>query len=174
MALTFTKTKVQKVSKAVAMAAVAEPEEEVSVGLDDLDDVELLKSTSALMGLVDELADMLGKEAETLAQIKALQASLAPIKALREQIQEELDKLDLDPDAEDSIKTDKAILTFGKKGTKREIEDMEAVRELMGDDLFIKVATVPLKAIDDYLNPEQKATVLKTSRTDRTLKVIAK
>lgn len=58
------------------------------------------------------------------------------------------------------------VLYIGKRGTSREVTDMERAIELMGVDTFLKVAKINLTDIDAYLRPDEVSEVTKTTRTD--------
>lgn len=125
---------------------------------------------------VAELVDKVGTlEADALLiakQIKALQEKLKPYKAAVKELQEHVDTLELDDDATTELRGTVYRVEVGKRGTSRSIIDLPKVFEFMGEDVFTQVATVPLKAIDDYLTPPQKEQVLKIDRTDRTFKFV--
>ena len=42
----------------------------------------------------------------------------------------------------------------------------------MGPDLFMKLAKINLKDVDDYLTPDQREQCIKTSRTTRNWKLL--
>ena len=48
------------------------------------------------------------------------------------------------------------------------------VKEFLGDDLFMQLATVRLGDIDDYLTPLQKAEVIEEGRIARKYKIAAR
>lgn len=64
-------------------------------------------------------------------------------------------------------------LHFGERAIKRTISDLELVKKFMGQKTFMDVATVGLKAVDDYLTPEQREQVLTVEQTGgRKMRVI--
>ena len=97
----------------------------------------------------------------------------------------ELRKLvDLGFSASDEITVTGVVVPLGKKKArdfsvkvgatpeKRELVDLKAVAEMLGDD-FWNIATVSLTNLDKYLTPEQVAQVTKSERIG-TRRVIAK
>lgn len=64
------------------------------------------------------------------------------------------------------------ILQAGTVGTARTINDLRKVHEMMGDETFYAVATVPLKDIDAHLILPQRELVLDEHPTKRTIKII--
>ena len=130
----------------------------------------LLSDFSDLIDLVGELQE----KAEPVAkQIKALQDQLKPLKEAEKELQAKLDALEIDDDETDEVEYGAAFkVEVGKKGSSRKVVDMDKVRELMGDELFFKVAAVALKDIDAYLTQPQRDQVIETSRTSRSYKII--
>ena len=123
--------------------------------------------------LIDLVGD-LGVEADSIIkQIKALQEKLKPYKEAMAQLQAVVNEIPMGDDETGEMRGNKYRLEIGKRGTSRSIIDLPKVFEFMGEDVFTQVATVPLKAIDDYLTPPQKEQVLKIDRTDRSLKLVA-
>lgn len=123
-----------------------------------------------------ELIDRVGTlavEAEKIqARIKEEQERLKPYNAAVAELAEKIAELEIDDDATGMELGAAYKAEYGKRGTSREITDMEKVRQLMGDELFNQVATVTLKNIDDYLTAPQRKQVIKENRTKRTVKVI--
>lgn len=141
------------------------------------------KSTTAAVALETpevmtdaELVDLVGSlsvEAEAITkQIKALGEKLKPYKEALAKLQEVADAIEMGDDDTDELRGNKYRLEIGKKGTSRSIIDLGKVFEFMGEEVFTEVATVPLKAIDDYLTPPQKKQVLKIERTNRSIKLV--
>ncbi len=132
---------------------------------------------SELLSPFGELIDRYGALTEAaepiLKQIAELQEQLKPLGKAKAELQKEIDALELHPDFKDGEEIGAVFkVEIGKRGSSREIKDMPKVVELMGADLFLKVATVTLKAIDDYLTVDQRAEVIETKRTSRTFKLI--
>ena len=137
------------------------------------------KVVSAAKPVVSEFADQidlfgrLSDEAvPILAQIKALQDQLKPLAEAKAALQASVDAIEADPDFDKSVELGQTYrLEIGKQGSSRAIKDLAAVKKLMGNDLFMKVATVTLKDLDQYLTGPQRDTVIETSRTARSFKI---
>ena len=82
-----------------------------------------------------------------------------------------IDKLELEDDGTTVEKGEGFQAEISKRGSQRLITSMEMVKTLMGQELFMKLATVRLKDIDDYLTAPQREQVIKTDRTKRTVKI---
>ena len=123
---------------------------------------------SDFAGLIDELGAMQAEQTRIEQQIKELQKRQKPYKEKLKSLAELLHEIDEHGDDETFVELGVSYQAeLGKKGTARSIRDIEKVRELMGDATFFKVCSVTLKAIDDYLTPEEKAEVLEIERTQR-------
>jgi len=128
---------------------------------------------------VSEFADQidlfgrLSEEAEpVLAEIKKLQDKLKPLADAKKALQASIDAMPAEDDEEKLIELGAEFrLEIGKKGSSREIKDLVAVKKLMGNELFMKVATVTLKDLDAYLTLPQRETVIETKRTSRAFKI---
>ena len=122
-------------------------------------------------GAVDEaFRDKVDEFAKCYLKHKKLKEELD---ALRSEVEGALCE-GLAPEATAEVATDKFVVSVSSKGTKRVINDMKAVAEALGDT-FIEVATVPMKALDDYLTPEERAEVVDESQNgSRRLKVSKK
>lgn len=140
--------------------------------------IKLAKPVQAEVMLSDfadqiDLVGTLTKEAEpVLKQIKALQEQLKPLKDAEKALQETLDSLDLDDDATSEELGALFRVEIKAKGSSRSINDLNRVREMLGDEVFFSIATVSLKDVDAYLTPPQKEEVIDTERTKRGYKVI--
>ena len=129
---------------------------------------ELLSEFAETIDLVGDLtlqAAPLMRQAITIAEkLKPLNEAKAKLQALMNSI---------GADDEDVVQLG---VTFkaeaGKRGTKRSIKDMAAVKKTMGNELFLQLATVTLSNMDKYCTPPQLAELLDTERTGRTLKVL--
>ena len=163
MALTFTKAKVQKVAAVVGAAHVLESAPPKTIA-----DTKLV---SDFAELIDRVGTLEAGEAAVKEQIKKLTASLKPLNDARAELAEMIDGLELDDDAVGQELGAAFYVEYGKRGSSREISDMDKLKELLGVELFMQLATVTLKDVDSYLTPPQKEQVLITNRTKRTLKV---
>ena len=122
--------------------------------------------------LIDLVGSLQDKAVATVAKIKALQEELKPLKKAEADLQAAIDALPLDADAIGDIQLGETFkIEVGRKGSSRSITSMEKVLELMGEELFMKLATVTLKSVDDYLNPAQKLECIATTRGARSYKL---
>ena len=99
-------------------------------------------------------------------------SKLKPLAKAQKDLQAKIDALPMGDDAEGHF--ERGVMfnaEIGKRGTAREIKDMGKVRSMLGDDLFMKLAGVTLKSLDQYMTPPQLAVVLKTTRTSRSVKI---
>ena len=119
--------------------------------------------------------DLVGSHQNDVAkikkQIKELTAKLKPYAEAESKLQAMVDELELGDDEEDTVSGERFRVEIGPRGNKRSIPDMAKVKAALGDLLFMKLATVTLKNLDDYLNPEQRGEVIKTDRTSRSIKL---
>lgn len=161
MGLTFTKKKIAEAnaSQSAAAASIAEK-------LNN-------KPLSGMAELID-MAGTLQTEAEAIkARIKTEQDKLKPLAAAMAELQDAVDKIDEDDDTEGLVEFGELYkVEIGKKGTSREIADMQAVAKKLGKDVFMQVAKVTLKDIDKYLSGNEKDALLNITRTSRSLKLI--
>ena len=131
------------------------------------------KGQAAMMVMVDELGALQG-------DLEILQAEPVFAKAREMGVRiADLSK-ELRAHADDTLAAEQKVeisgeayvASIGEKAKKREITDIAKIHHLMGDDAFYKIATVPLKKVDDYLNPEQRAEVILEDKSGpRSLKV---
>ena len=64
------------------------------------------------------------------------------------------------------------VLELGKKAKNVSSIDMDRVIEILGDDKFMKLATIPVGKIRDYLSPEEQEEVLEEELSGkRTIKI---
>lgn len=132
---------------------------------------ELDVSLSEFADLIDEVG-RLQEEAEKISQrIAREQEKLKPYNEAMAKLKAKIAELEVGPDDTITENGHNYYVEAGKQGTSREITDMKKVRELLGDELFMQLATVTLKNIDDYMTPPQKAQVINEKRTSRTIKV---
>jgi hypothetical protein len=122
--------------------------------------------------LIDEIGAMQAEQTRIEQQIKELQKRQKPYKDKLKSLCELLQEIDEHGDDEKFVELGVSFQAeFGKKATARSIKDIGQVRQLMGDETFFKVCSVTLKAIDDYLTPEEKAAVLEVERTLRSVEI---
>lgn len=106
------------------------------------------------------------------AKIKKLSEELKPYKDAMKVLETMVAEMEGDDDALLFDQGNRFRLEAGKKASSRAINSMAKVREYMGDELFMSLATVRLKDVDDYLTPPQREKVLDTERTTRSIKVV--
>lgn len=123
--------------------------------------------------LIDQIGDMSKAAQKTLDKIKKLQLELEPLEKAKAELEAYVNEAfeDSDADTEYYLQGTRYRAKVGKKGTKREIIDMEGIKKIMGVKTFMKVATVKLGDVDKYLNPEEKKKVLDVQRTKRNVSV---
>jgi len=64
---------------------------------------------------------------------------------------------------------------FSANANQRKIENLRAIHELVGDDVFYAIATIPLKEVDRYVTePEQEGLVTKALTGARKFKLSPK
>ena len=120
--------------------------------------------------LVDQVGALMEEASPIIAEIAALQEKLKPLAEKKAELQKIMDDLPGD-DATHRLNGTIFRADAGKKGNSRSIKDMALVKKFMGQDTFMKVATVKLGDIDKYLTGDQREQVTETSRTSRTVKV---
>jgi len=119
---------------------------------------------------IDNVGKMLEEAEPIQAEIKKLQAKLKPLAEAQKSLQARLDGLPLGDDQEGQFEYGIEFLD-GKKGTSRSVKDLKLVKKHLGDDLFMKLASVTLKSLDQYLTPPQLSEVLTSERTSRPVKI---
>ena len=131
------------------------------------------KGQAAMVVLVDELGALQG-------DLEILQAE--PAFAMARKIADRIGGLtkELRAHADDTLAADQKVeisgeaymASIGEKAKKRAVTDLAKIHHFMGDEAFYQIATVPLKKVDDYLNPEQRAEVILEDKSGpRSLKV---
>lgn len=114
------------------------------------------------------LTDLIDRYGALSSELASITADLGTqIDSLREQIEARVIPTLEGPDDTAKVRAAKYILSIGAQAKARKLVDLRKAAELLGKDIFLKVATVPLKALDDYLNPEQRALVLEETRSER-------
>lgn len=104
-------------------------------------------------------------------KVKDFKPTADRLAAVKKALQEHYDST-LSADQAFEQESEHFLLEVSAKGNQRTVTSAAKVCALLGDEKFLAVATVPLKAIDDYMTPEEKAEVLKEERTgSRTLKL---
>ena len=120
--------------------------------------------TSQIGLLVDEMGE--DREAFELAK-KIVREYEAKQKKLRDLLDNRYS-----PDQPGEVSGETHKCRFGAKGQERTIISIPLLVKLLGAEVFMQVATVPLKAIDKYLTGPQRDEVLSTDRTGtRDLKI---
>ena len=134
--------------------------------------VSTLPALSAITLEIDAYGDALETAAPIQAEIKRLTAKLKPLKEAETALDTAILSLDLDDDVEGHMERGAAYeIEIGKRGSKREIKDLEKAKKLLGNELFMKIAKITLKDLDDYLTPPERDMVLTTNRTAHGVKL---
>lgn len=109
------------------------------------------------------------------AQMECEELESLPVFKVRDEAKKKLlAMIDAENEAEAKVdvKVDDYKLSFTAKRASSEINDISKVKSLLGEDLFLKVATVPLKDLKVYLSKFQYDSVITTEHTGaRTIKV---
>lgn len=133
-------------------------------------------------GSKEELAAMVDEIGALQGDLEILQAE--PVFAKAREMAEKVDELKVEfrarmdvalkPDQKTEIGGQTYVATVGMKANKVTITDVETIHSFMGKD-FYKIASVLIKDINDYLNPEQREQVTVKDRTGtRSLKIVVK
>jgi hypothetical protein len=120
---------------------------------------------------IDLVGSQMLEAAKITKQIKELEAKLKPFKAEQDKLQKMVDELDMGDDASDTIVSDRYRVEIGPRGQSRKIKDLAKAKEMLGDELFMQLATVTLKNLDDYLTPPQREEVIEITRSKRSMKI---
>jgi hypothetical protein len=139
-----------------------------------------LKAVPAI-GLVSEHADLIdnyGRLAKELApemvKLKKMQEKLKPLADAEKALKAAMADLAVGDDKTGTELGETFLVEYGKRGTSREIIDVKAIHEMLGDELFYAMASLKLGDVDAYLTPPQKELVIKESRSARSIKVKAR
>jgi hypothetical protein len=68
------------------------------------------------------------------------------------------------PNERRSLQGNRYNAEFSEMPECRVVSDLHKVREMLGDEVFMQLASISLKALDDYLTPEQRKQVLVSTR----------
>lgn len=135
-------------------------------------------TTDPIGAAIDRLVSMLPEAEKIAKKVKDLQKEMAAFgeaeKELLALIKDDFRYNDTGPDEGYRISGTLGYVDVGKKGTKREIVDMPALRLILKDSTFMKLAKINLKDVDQYLTPKEKVVCIEETRTDRGIKVEAK
>jgi hypothetical protein len=121
---------------------------------------------------IDRVGLLTEQAGPILKKIEELQVKLKPLAEARKALTDKIDALEIGDDEEVVEKGANYQVEIGKRGTSREIKDLVLAKKYLGTETFMKVATITLKNIDDYLTLPQKQEVLKTKRTAHGHKVV--
>ena len=124
---------------------------------------------------IDHFGQLTADSESVLKEIKALQEKLKPLAEAKAKLQAAIDAMEIEDDYDKQVEIGHLFkVEIGKKGSNRSIKDLALAKKLLGNETFMKVASITLKNLDDYLTPPEKEQVLKTERTSRSFKVIAR
>lgn len=167
MAITFTKAAKPQPPKPAAQIPLTVADMEVQEQQD-------IVTWTPLQQQID-LVGQLQLEAEAIQKrIEEDQQRLVPLNEATKKLADMIADYEADPDQKLQIEAALHRLDAGVVGTSRSIKDLKAVKKMLGEETFMKLASVKLGDLDKYLTPPQLEQVLKTSRTKRTIKVIRK
>lgn len=80
-----------------------------------------------------------------------------------------------DPSDEFTFETDAGTVTYSALSNKTEITDMEAAFEILGKDVFLKLCTIPVGKLKDYMSKPELDKCTNTSRGGtRSIKAVLK
>jgi hypothetical protein len=106
------------------------------------------------------------------AQIKKLELVVEAYKTAADDLQIAIKDRCANPDKEDVIGTNLYDLYIGKQSVSRTVINGLPLKNALGADLFMKLATVSLGDIDKYLSPGEGAKIIKVNRGSRKLKFV--
>ena len=132
-------------------------------------DVSKIDSTEIITAeLVDEFATLSAKLQKQLEKIKPLQNSVTVMEI---GILVAVDEV-VDPKQKITLTCNEHELKLGAKGRSNHITNMELAVDLLGEELFLKLANISMKDLKAYLTPEQLAQVTATKyATKRRVKI---
>lgn len=131
----------------------------------------VIAAKSELELQLDLVGSQMPEVAKIKKQIKDLQAKLKPFTDEAAKLQKLVDDLDMDDDDKDIVNGDRYRAEIGPKGQSRSVKDLNKAKEFLGSELFMQLATITLKNLDDYLTPPQKEEVIEVGRSSRSLKI---
>lgn len=121
--------------------------------------------------VVDDFASQAVKLAKKKEKIAPLQKS---VDAGEKEILKTVDEV-FDEGTPVTLNGEEYDLVIGPKGQRTEIVDTLAAAQMLGEELFLKLATVSITNLKKYLTPEQVAAVTETKyATKRRVKVEVK
>ena len=132
-------------------------------------DVSKIDSTEIITAeLVDEFATLSAKLQKKLEKIKPLQNSVTVMEI---GILVAVDEV-VDPSQKITLTGNEHELKLGAKGRSTHITNMELAVDLLGEELFLKLANITMKDLKAYLTPEQLEQVTATKyATKRRVKI---
>jgi len=130
-----------------------------------------VEELSPLAQIIDRYGAESLKADKIKKKIKEETAKLKPFKAVETELQEALEDTNFKDDEDGEINGTEFVLEFGPKGTSREVSNVRQVHEMLGDELFYKLASVKLTDLDKYLTLPQREKVITIERTKRSFKV---
>lgn len=135
-----------------------------------------VRSAEALAEVVIVEPEVVDNYATLSAKLAKREESIAPLKKQVDALQAEI-LGDTDKVVASNVKVTLQGIThemqLGMKGNKTELVDAERAFELLGFELFLKLAKVSITALKEYMTPEQVAEVTKVERKNkRRIKVV--
>lgn len=106
--------------------------------------------------------------AEIVANVVRMKPEADNAKKITKKYEDEYKKLkdyaDGDPSDEYTFETEEGTVTFGAVANKTEVTDMDMVRKILGDEVFMKLCSIPVTKLKDYMS---KAELDKCTSTER-------
>lgn len=176
MAITLKKTKQASADQSEAANTNIKPKLKLaSAGKSKAAPAPVLAETYVLSDFATAI-DKVGRlaaEAEPIQkQIKELQAKLKPLSEAEKELQVLIDDLEVGDDATGSEIGAEFVAEYKARGSSRSISDLSKVREYLGEETFMELASLKLGDVDAYLTPPQKEQCIVTERTKRGFKVV--
>lgn len=127
---------------------------------------------SGLAALIDDYGRLAEESVTVQLQIAALSKKLEPLLTVKKKLEAAIEELPIPDDCAGHMELGASYQAeVGDRGHKREIKDLDGVKKAMGTELFMKLAKVTLKDIDNYLTITQREKVLAETRTSHSVKV---
>lgn len=128
---------------------------------------------TSIPDLVDSAGDAEYEIEKIKAKIKRLQEQQREHRVAVDRLQDAVNAVfsDRDPDEVVRVEGRRYRLEVRPMGRSRRVRDPREVHAILGDDTFYDVISVPLKAVDDYLTPEERSNVLEELRGPRGIKI---
>jgi hypothetical protein len=94
--------------------------------------------------LIDEYGRLAKELAPELVKLKKMQEKLKPLAEAEKALKAAMADLDVGDDKTGTEMGETYLVEYGKRGTSREIIDVKAIHEMLGDELFYSMASLKL------------------------------